>query len=46
MIVAYKYVTSHSSTKEKALSQLAEVKKKFPEAFVVEVEGKIVKRAK
>lgn len=42
----YKYVTSHSSTKEKALSQLAEVKKKFPEAFVVEVEGKIVKRAK
>lgn len=42
----YKYVTSHSSTKEKALSQLAEVKKKFPEAFVVEVEGKLVKRTK
>ena len=42
----YKYVTSHSSTKEKAASQLSDVKKKFPEAFVVEVEGNSVRRIK
>lgn len=42
----YKYVTAKSSTKESATSQLPGVKKKFPEAFVVEVEGSVVKRAK
>ena len=42
----YKYVTAKSSTKESAASQLPGVKKKFPEAFVVEVEGSVVKRAK
>ena len=42
----YKYVTSRSSTKEKAASQLSDVKKKFPEAFVVEVEGNSVRRIK
>ena len=42
----YKYVTGKSSTMEAAASQLTDVRKKFPEAFLVEVEGTIVKRAK
>jgi N-acetylmuramoyl-L-alanine amidase len=42
----YKYVTAKSSTKESAASKLADVRKKFPEAFIVEVQGNIVKRAK
>lgn len=42
----YKYVTAKSSDIESAKAQLTAVKKKFPEAFVVEVEGNVVKRAK
>lgn len=42
----YKYVTSRSSSKSAAMESLGAVKKKFPEAFVVEVEGNTVKRAK
>ena len=42
----YKYVTAKSSDIESAKAQLSAVKKKFPEAFVVEVEGNVVKRAK
>lgn len=42
----YKYVTSKSQTKQEAESKLAEVRKKFPEAFVVEVEGNVVRRPK
>lgn len=42
----YKYVTAKSSTKDAAVSQLASVKKKFPEAFVVEVDGSVVTRSK
>ena len=42
----YKYVTAKSSTKGAAAAQLPGVKKKFPEAFIVEVEGNVVRRAK
>lgn len=42
----YKYVTAKSSTKDAAAAQLPGVKKKFPEAFIVEVEGNVVRRAK
>lgn len=42
----YKYVTSQSSSKEDAQSQLKEVRKKFPEAFVVKVTGDKVERVK
>ena len=42
----YKYVTGKSETKEAAAAKLADVRKKFPEAFVVEVEGNTVRRAK
>ena len=42
----YKYVACKSETREAAASRLAEVRKKFPEAFVVEVEGNIVRRTK
>ena len=42
----YKYVTARSATREGAEAQLADVRKKFPEAFLVEVEGNIVKRSK
>ena len=42
----YKYVTAKSATKESATSKLETVRKKFPEAFVVEVEGTVVRRAK
>lgn len=42
----YKYVTARSETREKAASQLAAVRKKFPEAFLVEVDGDVVRRCK
>lgn len=42
----YKYVTGKSETKEAAASKLSEVRKKFPEAFLVEVEGNNVIRSK
>lgn len=42
----YKHVTARSSTREKAASQLNDVRRKFPEAFVVEVDGRTVKRAR
>ena len=42
----YKYITAKSNTKEAASAQLAAVHKKFPEAFLVEVEGSVVKRCK
>lgn len=42
----YKYITAKSDTKEGAASQLAATRKKFPEAFLVEIEGSIVKRCK
>ena len=40
----YKYITAKSQTKQDAEARLAEVRKKFPEAFVVEVEGTVVRR--
>jgi N-acetylmuramoyl-L-alanine amidase len=42
----YKYVTAKSSSKDGASSQLSAVRKKFPEAFVVEVDGDNVTRCK
>ena len=42
----YKYVTARSQTREQAASQLASVRKKFPEAFLVEVDGDVVRRCK
>lgn len=42
----YKYITAKSSTRAGAAQQLGTVRKKFPEAFLVEVSGNVVKRAK
>ena len=42
----YKYVTAKSDSKEGAMSQLSTVRKKFPEAFLVKVEGVKVERIK
>ena len=42
----YKYVYGKFASAKEAASKLTEVKKKFPEAFVVEVNGSIVKRVK
>ena len=42
----YKYVAAWSDSLEKAKSQLAEVRKKFPDAFLVKVEGSVVTRVK
>ena len=42
----YKYVTAKSETKESAATKLADVRKKFPEAFLVEVNGNVVARVK
>jgi N-acetylmuramoyl-L-alanine amidase len=42
----YKYVTAHSSSREKAAAQLNEVRRKFPEAFIVEVDGNVVKMSR
>lgn len=42
----YKYIVEKSSTQKGAVVKLEEVRKKFPEAFVVEVSGDMVKRSK
>lgn len=42
----YKYIVEKSSTREGAAGKLKDVKKKFPESFVVEVDGDVVKRVK
>ncbi len=42
----YKYVYGNYSSKAQAAAQLFSIRKKFPEAFVVLVEGKKVSRAK
>ena len=42
----YKYVYGKFASAKEAASKLTEVKKKFPEAFVVEVNGSVVKRIK
>ena len=42
----YKYITARSQTREAASLKLADVRKKFPEAFIVEVEGDTVRRPK
>lgn len=42
----YKYVYGNFSSREKAVSELASVRKKFPEAFVVEICGNSVKISK
>ena len=42
----YRYVCGRYDTAEKAKSFLQDVRKKFPEAFVVEINGTEVKRVK
>jgi len=42
----YKYVTARSADVEKAKASLKEVRTKFPEAFVVKVEGNDVSRVR
>ena len=42
----YKYITAKSSTREEAARKLKDVRRKFPEAFLVEVNGNEVKRSK
>lgn len=42
----YKYVTGRYDSKEKAKSALSSVRKKFPDAFIVYVEGENVKMIK
>ncbi len=42
----YKYVSGQYSSKAEAAAQLFSIRKKFPEAFVVKVEGDKVTRAK
>lgn len=42
----YKYVAAWSDSLEKAKSQLSSVRKKFPDAFLVKVEGNDVSRVK
>lgn len=42
----YKYIYGKFTTVDQARTALAEAKKKFPEAFIVEVEGENVKRYK
>ena len=42
----YKYVTARSETADAAREKLNEVRKKFPEAFVVTVNGSAVERVK
>ena len=42
----YKYIYGKFASAKEAASKLAEVKKKFTEAFVVEVNGDVVKRIK
>ena len=40
----YKYVAAWSDSLEKAKSRLSEVRKKFPDAFLVKVDGNVVSR--
>jgi len=42
----YKYVTARSASRSSAEGQLKDVRKKFPEAFVVEVNGNVVERSR
>ena len=42
----YKYVTAKSKDQETASARLKEVRKKFPEAFLVKVTGERVERVK
>ena len=42
----YKYVTARSASRSSAEGQLKDVRKKFPEAFVVEVNGNVVQRSR
>lgn len=42
----YKYVTARSASRSSAEEQLKDVRKKFPEAFVVEVNGNVVERSR
>jgi N-acetylmuramoyl-L-alanine amidase len=42
----YKYVAAWSDDLESAKAQLAAVRKKFPDAFLVKVEGNTVSRVK
>lgn len=42
----YKYVTACSPTRSEAVRQLGSVRRKFPDAFLVEVSGDTVKRSK
>jgi N-acetylmuramoyl-L-alanine amidase len=42
----YKYIYGKFTTVDQARTALAEAKKKFPEAFIVQVEGENVKRYK
>lgn len=42
----YKYVTAHSGDAQSAMSKLKDVRKKFPEAFVVKVTGNTVERVR
>ena len=42
----FRYVTAKSTSREKAASQLGNVRRKFPEAFIVEVDGNDVKRSR
>lgn len=42
----YKYVTAFSSTRSEAMRQLGSVRRKFPDAFVVEVDGDKVRRSR
>lgn len=42
----YKYVAAWSDSLDGAKSQLASVRKKFPDAFLVKVEGNVVSRVK
>ena len=42
----YKYVAAWSESLEGAKSQLSSIRKKFPDAFLVKIEGNIVSRVK
>lgn len=42
----YKYVAAWSESLEEAKSQLSSIRKKFPDAFLVKIEGNIVSRVK
>ena len=42
----YKYVAAWSDSLEDAKSQLSSVRRKFPDAFLVKIEGNVVSRIK